>query len=162
MENVKHLIKGFVPVLILLFLCNIGIYAQSGISIRGTVVDKNNEAIIGASVIVKGRGNTGTVSDLSGQFTLTVPNSNTTIVISYIGMKTKEMKIGNSRNIKVTLEEDNAQLNEVVVVGYGQQKKASVVGAITQTDAKTLERYSGVPSLGQALTGNLPGVITSS
>lgn len=162
MKNVKHLIEKIVPILILLFLCNISVYAQSGILIKGTVVDKNNEAIIGASVIVKGKGGSGTVSDLSGHFTLNVPQPNSTIVISYIGMKTKEMKVGNVRNLKIVLDDDNAELDEVVVVGYGQQKKASVVGAITQTDAKTLQRYSGVPSLGQALTGNLPGVITSS
>lgn len=162
MENVKLLIKRIVPVLILLLVCNIGIYAQSGISIKGTVVDKNNEAIIGASVVVKGNGGTGTISDLSGHFTLTVPSTSSTVVVSYIGMKTKEIKVGNVRNLKVVLDDDNAELSEVVVVGYGQQKKASVVGAITQTDAKTLQRYEGVPSLGQALTGNLPGVITSS
>lgn len=158
----KHLIGKIVPMLILLFACNIGIYAQSGIFIKGIVVDKDNEAIIGASVIVKGKGGSGTISDLSGHFTLNVPQPNSTIVISYIGMKTKEVKVGNVRNITIVLDDDNAELGEVVVVGYGQQKKASVVGAITQTDAKTLQRYSGVPSLGQALAGNLPGVITSS
>ena len=60
------------------------------------------------------------------------------------------------------MEDDSQQLEEVVVVGYGQQKKASVVGSITQTSGKTLERAGGVSSLGAALTGNLPGVITSS
>ncbi len=59
------------------------------------------------------------------------------------------------------MEDDTKQLEEVVVVGYGQQKKASVVGAITQTSGKTLERAGGVTSLGSALTGSLPGVITS-
>jgi TonB-dependent SusC/RagA subfamily outer membrane receptor len=161
MENVKLLIKRIVPVLILLLVCNIGMYAQSGISIKGTVVDKNNEAIIGASVVVKGEGGTGTISDLSGHFTLTVPNAGATVVVSYIGMKTKEIKVGNVRNFKVVLEDDNAELSEVVVVGYGQQKKASVVGAITQTSGEVLKRAGGVNDIGAALTGNLPGVVTT-
>jgi TonB-linked SusC/RagA family outer membrane protein len=136
-------------------------YAQSGISIKGTVVDKNNEAIIGASVVVKGNGGTGTISDLSGHFTLTVPNAGATVVVSYIGMKTKEIKVGNVRNFKVVLDDDNAELSEVVVVGYGQQKKASVVGAITQTSGEVLKRAGGVNDIGAALTGNLPGVVTT-
>lgn len=62
---------------------------------------------------------------------------------------------------KVVLEDDTKQLEEVVVVGYGQQKKASVVGAITQTTGKVLERAAGISDIGAALTGNLPGVITT-
>jgi hypothetical protein len=76
-------------------------------------------------------------------------------------MKPQEVKVSSKGMIKVTLEDDTKQLEEVVVVGYGQQKKASVVGAITQTSGKTLERAGGVTSLGSALTGSLPGVITS-
>ena len=63
--------------------------------------------------------------------------------------------------LKVTLEDDSQQLEEVVVVGYGQQKKASVVGAITQTTGKVLERAAGISDIGAALTGNLPGVVTT-
>src|SRR5574344_2459163 len=76
-------------------------------------------------------------------------------------MNPQKIKVGGQRNIKVKLT-DNTQINEVVVVGYGQQKKASVVGAITQTDAKALERTGGISNLGAALTGNLPGVTTMS
>lgn len=74
-------------------------------------------------------------------------------------MTPQEVKVG-KQPIRVILKSDNVQLDEVVVIGYGTQKKESVVGAITQTNAKTLERSGGVSSLGQALTGNLPGVIT--
>ena len=74
-------------------------------------------------------------------------------------MKTKEVKIGTKREFKLTLEDDNA-IGEVVVVGYGQQKKASVVGSITQTTGEVLERAAGVSDVGSALTGNLPGVVT--
>ena len=75
-------------------------------------------------------------------------------------MKSQEVKATAQKPIRVVLEDDSQQLDEVVVVGFGQQKKASVVGAIAQTNSKTLERTGGVTSLGQALTGNLPGVVT--
>lgn len=67
---------------------------------------------------------------------LTVPNENPTLIVSFVGMKTKEVKATSKGLIKITLEDDSQQLEEVVVVGYGQQKKASVVGAITQTTVK--------------------------
>ena len=92
---------------------------------------------------------------------LTVPSEKSVLIVSYVGMKPQEVKVSSKGMIKVTLEDDTKQLEEVVVVGYGQQKKASVVGAITQTSGKTLERAGGVTSLGSALTGSLPGVITS-
>ena len=131
------------------------------VDIKGTVVDANGEALIGASVVVKGNTAVGTVTDFDGNFSLSVPSENTIIVVSYVGMNTRELKVGKQRSFNVTLD-DNTQIAEVVVVGYGQQKKASVVGSITQTDGKTLERTGGVSDIGSALTGNLPGVITSS
>src|SRR5574344_421267 len=161
MKNVKLLIKKIVPLFLLLLLCSVDAYAQSGITVRGTVVDKSNEAIIGASVIVKGRPTMGTITDVDGKFTLKVPSSSSTIVVTYVGMESKEVRVGSTRQFKITLEENNAQLNEVVVVGYGQQKKASVVGAITQTNGEVLQRAGGITDIGAALTGNLPGVITS-
>src|SRR5574344_283451 len=161
MKNVKLLIKKIVPLFLLLLLCSVDAYAQSGITVRGTVVDKSNEAIIGASVIVKGRPTMGTITDVDGKFTLKVPSSSATIVVTYVGMESKEIRVGSRRTINVILEEDNAQLNEVVVVGYGQQKKASVVGAITQTTGDVLKRAAGVNDIGAALTGNLPGVVTT-
>ena len=130
-----------------------------GITVKGTVVDNNAEPLIGASVVVKGNASLGTVTDFDGNFTLAVPSESTTLVVSYVGMTTRELKVGKQRTFNVTLQSDT-ELEEVVVVGFGQQKKASVVGAITQTDAKVLERTGGVTSLGQALAGNLPGVVT--
>ena len=76
-------------------------------------------------------------------------------------MNTKELKVGKQRTFNVVLS-DNTQLTEVIVVGYGQQKKASVVGAITQTTGEVLERAAGISDIGSALTGNLPGVVTMS
>ena len=109
--------------------------------------------------MIKGNTSVGTVTDFDGNFALSVPSESSTIVISYVGMNTKEQKVGKQRTFNVTLT-DNTQLSEVVVVGFGQQKKASVVGAITQTTGEVLERAAGIGSVGAALTGNLPGVAT--
>lgn len=140
--------------------CSLNAQAQK-IQVKGNLVDGTGEPLIGATVKVKGNAGVGAVSDFDGNFIISVPSENSTLVFTYVGMKTKEVKIGKKREFKITLEDDNA-IGEVVVVGYGQQKKASVVGAITQTTGKVLERAGGVSDIGSALTGNLPGVITSS
>ena len=140
--------------------CSLNAQAQK-IQVKGNLVDGTGEPLIGATVKVKGNAGVGAVTDLDGNFSISVPSENSILVFTYVGMKTKEVKIGTKREFKLTLEDDNA-IGEVVVVGYGQQKKASVVGAITQTTGKVLERAGGVSDIGSALTGNLPGVITSS
>ena len=140
--------------------CSLNAQAQK-IHVKGNLVDGTGEPLIGATVKVKGNASVGAVTDLDGNFKIDVPSENSTLVFTYVGMKTKEVKIGKKREFKLSLEDDNA-IGEVVVVGYGQQKKASVVGAITQTTGKVLERAGGVSDIGSALTGNLPGVITSS
>lgn len=145
--------------MVLLLVSCLTAFAQ-GIQIKGTIVDEQGETIIGASVVVKGNASVGSISDFDGNFTLEVPSENSVVVISYIGMKTQEIKVGNKRTFNITLEEDRSELNEVVVVGYGQQKKASIVGAITQTTGDVLKRAGGVNDIGSALTGNLPGVVT--
>ena len=133
--------------------------AQNTITVTGTVFDATGETLIGASVVVKGNTSQGTITDFDGNFTLKVPSENTVLVFSYVGMNTREVTVGKQRTLRVTLN-DNTQLTEVVVVGYGQQKKASVVGAITQTTGEVLERAAGINDIGSALTGNLPGVTT--
>ena len=140
--------------------CSLNAQAQK-IHVKGNLVDGTGEPLIGATVKVKGNASVGAVTDFDGNFKIDVPSENSTLVFTYVGMKTKEVKIGKKREFKLSLEDDNA-IGEVVVVGYGQQKKASVVGAITQTTGKVLERAGGVSDIGSALTGNLPGVITSS
>lgn len=147
--------------LLALLLCSTMWAQGGGVSIKGTVVDSNGEALIGASVVVKGNTALGTVTDFDGNFSLNVPSESSTIVVSYVGMNTREMRVGKQRQFNVTLT-DNTQLTEVVVVGFGQQKKASVVGAITQTTGEVLERAAGISDIGSALTGNLPGVVTMS
>lgn len=161
MKNVRFKIQK-IPYLFLLMLFScLTVSAQKGITVKGTVFDSTGETVIGASVVVKGNNSIGTISDIDGNFVLTVPSENTILVVSFVGMKSQEVKVTPSKLIKVTLVDDSQQLEEVVVVGYGQQKKASVVGAITQTTGKVLERAAGVSDIGAALTGNLPGVVTT-
>ncbi len=145
---------------VLFFLLATALAQGGGIQIRGTVVDDAGEPLIGASVVVKGNAKQGTVSDFDGVFQLKVPSEQSVIVISYVGMQTRELKVGSERAFKVVLK-DVTELSEVIIVGYGQQKKASVVGAITQTTGEVLQRAAGITDIGAALTGNLPGIITS-
>ncbi|KAA6351684.1 TonB-dependent receptor SusC [termite gut metagenome] len=128
-------------------------------TISGTVTDSNGEAIIGANVLEKGTISNGTVTDLDGFFRLTA-GSNAVLQISYTGYKTQEIAIGNKTQYNVVLVDDTKLLDEVIVVGYGQQKKESVVGAISQINSKELLK-SPSGNISQALAGKLPGVITS-
>ncbi|MBR5715026.1 MAG: TonB-dependent receptor [Bacteroidales bacterium] len=162
MRKAMHKQQRLLTVLVaLLCLCVTTALAQTGGIVKGVVVDATGESVIGASVVLKSDKTHGTITDLDGNFSLRLPSRESTLVISYVGMITQEVKAVVGQTLRVVLEEDNAQLEEVIVVGYGQQKKASVVGAITQTTGKTLERAAGITNIGQALTGNLPGVITN-
>ena len=161
MEKDRKYIRRVSFLLVLMLLCRgLTAWAQQGVMVKGVVLDENEETVIGASVMVKGSSTMGTISDIDGNFQLMVPDKNTVLTVSFIGMRPKDVKVTPGKPMRIVLESDTEILEEVVVVGYGQQKKASVVGSITQTTGKVLER-TGVTSLGAALTGNLPGVITS-
>ena len=159
MKNLKQLMRQTIPAILMLFASSTVLYAQNGIVVKGSVTDNTGDPLIGASVVVKGQTSLGTVTDFDGNFQLKVPSESTVLVFSYVGMVTKEAKVGKQRNFSIMLTDDT-QLEEVVVVGYGQQKKASVVGAITQTTGEVLERAAGIGSVSAALTGNLPGIAT--
>ncbi len=159
MKNLKQLIRQTVLMMLMLLGCATMLHAQGDITVKGTVTDGTGEPLIGASVVVKGNTSLGTVTDFDGNYTLKVPSESSVLVISYVGMSPREIRVGKQRTINATLQDDT-QLEEVVVVGFGQQKKASVVGAITQTTGEVLER-SHVTDIGSALTGNLPGVVTT-
>ena len=159
MKNLKQLIRQTVSAILMSMAFCTTMQAQNGITVKGTVTDGTADPLIGATIKVKGNTSLGTVTDFDGNFQLNVPSESSVLLISYVGMTTKEIKIGKQRSFKVTLQDDT-QLEEVVVVGYGQQKKASVVGAISQTTGEVLERTAGIGSVGAALTGNLPGVAT--
>ena len=146
--------------LLSLFMMSPYLFAQNNRMIKGLVVDDTNQPLIGATISIKNLKNAGVVTDVNGHFLLNVQSDNNVLVISYIGYETKEVNIAGKSFVQIKLSDNNVKMDEVVVVGYGQQKKKSVVGAITQTTGKVLERTGGVSSLGEALTGNLPGVTT--
>ncbi len=104
---------------------------QQSVTVKGVVKDANGEPIIGASVFEKGTSN-GTVTDYDGNYSLKVANSNATIVVSYVGYVTQEVKAGSD----VVLQENNALLNEVVVIGYGTQRKGDVTSAVASVKAE--------------------------
>ena len=158
-KNLKQLIRQTFSAILMLFTFSNVLYAQNGITVKGTVTDESTEPLIGATVKVKGQATLGTLTDIDGNFQLKVPSERSVLVVSYVGMVTKEVKVDKQRTFKIVLADDN-KLDEVVVVGFGQQKKVSVVGAITQTTGEVLERAAGIGSVGSALTGNLPGVVT--
>ncbi len=128
--------------------------------VKGTVIDASGEPLIGATVIEKGTTN-GTATDIDGFFQLNVNDAKKAVlVISYVGYATQEVPIKGLKEVNVTLQEESSLLNEVVVVGYGQQKKESVVGAISQVNSGDLLETPSA-NLSQAITGKIPGVITS-
>lgn len=133
------------------------VYAQTK-EVKGIVKDPTGETVIGASVLEKGTTN-GTITDFDGNFVLTVAD-NAVLQISYIGYQTQEVSVQGKNTLIVTLKEDTEVLEEVVVVGYGAQKKESVVGAISQVSSKELLK-SPSGNVSQALAGKISGVITS-
>lgn len=106
--------------------------------IKGTIKDSAGEPIIGANVILKGDATVGSITDIDGNFDLSVP-SNATLQVSYIGYNTQDVSVGNKSFLNITLKEDTETLDEVVVVGYGSQKKVNVIGSIASVDSKALE-----------------------
>ncbi|WP_243348367.1 SusC/RagA family TonB-linked outer membrane protein [Parabacteroides sp. FAFU027] len=155
----KRLRQTSILLLSLLFFSTT-LMAQTKRVIKGRVLDEKKEPLIGATVLVKGLKNVGTVTDLNGQFVLSVPSDKQTLVVSFVSYKTLEVNVAGKNSVTVLLSSNTHQMDELVVVGYGQQKKESVVAAITQTKGEVLERAGGVSNIGSALTGNLPGVIT--
>lgn len=151
-----NLLKGLC--LTLMCIIPLSVNAQN-ITVTGTVKDAAGNPLVGVAIQVEGE-TIGTVTDLDGRFTLLNIPPNSTILVTYVGMQSQRIDLNGRTSLSIILMEDTVLLEEVVIVGFGQQKKESVVGAIAQTSSEALERTGGVTSLGQALTGNLPGVVT--
>ena len=122
--------------------------------VTGTIVDAMGP-VIGASIMEKGTSN-GTVTDLDGNYSLNV-GPNATLVVSYVGFKTQEIRVGNNSRIDVTLEEDNTNLDEVVVIGYGVQKKKLITGATVQVKGDDIAKLNTTNAL-EAMQSSTPGV----
>jgi len=133
---------------------------QQGITISGTVTDENGEAMPGVTVIVKGNTQVGQISDVNGKFTLSVPDRNSILVFSSIGYVTQEIAVGNNQIINVKLSEDMKMIDEVVVVGYGTQKRVNLTGSVSSVDSKVLDSRS-ITNVAQGLQGMLAGLNVS-
>ena len=146
-------------VLVMIAVLPTAIMAQG--QVTGTVVDATGEPIIGASVVVKGT-TTGTVTDLDGNFTIPGVSRNATLVFSYVGYRTQNIALDGRNTVNVTLEEDKQLIDEVVVVGYGVQRKTDVTGALTRVGEKEMNAKP-VNNAFEALQGKAAGVdITTS
>lgn len=145
-------------ILILLSFFMLGtwnVFAQQ-ITTRGVVLDTYGEPVIGASVVQKDKAGNGTITDLDGQFTITVPQ-NAKLKISYIGMKDQEVTATAGKALSITLQDDSKALDEVVVIGYGSQRRADLTGSVASVGASTLKDIP-VTSAAAAITGRLAGV----
>ena len=147
MENLKK----FLLSAMLLLVC--GIAGAQKIEVSGTVTDPNGETVIGATVMEKGTTN-GTVTDFDGNFKFQT-NAGATVVVSYVGYNNVEVSAG--QNLKITLKEDAAELNEVVVTGYTTQRKADLTGAVSVVSVDEIAKQNENNPM-KALQGRVPGM----
>lgn len=157
MQRMSNKMKNMRAALLfcLVAVISLSVSAQN-VTVKGTVTDKTGETVIGASVVQKGNTGTGTITDIDGNFTLSVP-AHSTLVFSYVGMKTQEVALNGKTVINVTMEDDSQALEEVVVIGYGTVQKKDLTGSVASVSAKQLESIP-VSSASEALQGKMAGV----
>ncbi|WP_289304521.1 TonB-dependent receptor, partial [Parabacteroides goldsteinii] len=129
---------------------------QSGKLVKGAVTDESGLSVIGANVFIKGT-TVGTITDMEGNFSLEVPSDNDILVISYIGYVEQQIPVKNRKNWSIVLKEDAQNLDEVVVVGYGTQRKGNIATAVTTIKSDVLQNRP-VQTVGEALQGQIPGL----
>lgn len=147
-------LKRWVGLLVLPMVCLLS-FAQSTTTVRGTVTDETGESLIGVSVRVKST-SVGTITDVNGNYSIDVA-SGATLVFSYIGYQTKEEPVKKEKRINVTMTPELTELDEVVVIAYGSQKKVTITGAVSNVGGEELLK-SPTASLGNAIAGKLSGV----
>ena len=130
---------------------------MQGVRVQGVVLDATGEPVIGASILEKGTSN-GVITDLDGKFSLNVASSKSVIVISYIGFKTKEVSASDKNLQKIVLSEDTEVLDEVVVIGYGAQKKETLTGSVAVVGSDIFKDKGTVSNPLQAMQGQVPGL----
>ncbi|MBB4037865.1 TonB-linked SusC/RagA family outer membrane protein [Dysgonomonas hofstadii] len=130
---------------------------QKGFPVKGNVTDVDGNPLIGVTVKIRGNATQGTVTDIDGSYSITVADNRDALVFSYIGFKTQEVDIDNRKIVNITLYENTDELAEVVVVAYGTQKKASIIGAISSLPPQNIK--APVAKVSSQLAGQLAGVI---
>lgn len=141
-------------ILLLLFTVSLQAFAQTT-QVQGQIFDENGDPIPGASVLVKGT-TIGTAADLNGVYSLDVPE-NSTLVFSFIGYNSKEVAVGNQTNIDISLVPSVSDLEEVVVVGYGTQRRSDLTGSVSSVSSEELTAYPSISAV-QSLQGRAAGV----
>lgn len=149
--------RSTLTLLCLMFLCTLNVVAQQ-LNVTGSVKDALGEYIIGASVLVKGTTN-GTITDIDGNFSVSGVEKGSVLEISYIGYVSQSITINDEKPLQIILKEDSETLEEVVVVGYGVQKKANLTGAVTSMKSDELLK-SRAANATTALVGQMPGLIS--
>jgi TonB-linked SusC/RagA family outer membrane protein len=139
------------------FLFSFRASAQNKIKVTGNVVDTTGQVLTGVAVRVQGTQG-GTTTDAQGNFSINVPGANSVLVFTYIGFNSLELPLNGQTNVKVRLRATNSALQEVVVTGYGTQKKASITGAISTVTSKDLDRVHAGSTVSTGLAGKIPGV----
>ncbi|MBC3786713.1 SusC/RagA family TonB-linked outer membrane protein [Spirosoma utsteinense] len=166
--NNRLRVLRWLPVLLLALFLSASSYAtgprsrateQADVTVTGLITDERGEGLPGVSVAVKGS-TRGTSSDNTGRYQLAVPGPEAVLVFSYIGYARQELTVGNRQSLNVTLVADEQNLNEVVVVGYGTQRKSDVTGSLSSVTAKEI-RAVPVTGVGQALQGRAAGVFVT-
>ncbi len=160
MKNKNEVMKALCFVMFTLFFVALsgGAYAQQK-AVTGKVVDEKNQPMPGVTVVVQGTSQ-GTVTDIDGKFNLNGVTSETTLVVSFVGMLSQQISVGDQTEFNVTMKVDAVGLEEVVVVGYGTQKKATLTGAVDQVNSETFsDRATVSPAL--ALQGQTPGLVVT-
>ena len=152
--DLANLVRRAGATLVLAMLCLVT-FAQ-GKTVTGTVVDGTGEPLIGVSVLVKGT-TAGAITDFDGKFSIPNVKAESTLVVSYIGYATQEIKVGNQTTFNITMQDDNQLLDEVVVIGYGTAKKKDLTGAVSTVKGDALAKVP-VTNVAEALTGKLAGV----
>ena len=153
----KHFLKAVASIMVAaaLVLCSGNAFAQNR-SLSGKVVDGTGAPVVGAAVMLAGNSSNGTVTDMEGQFKMTVP-ANATLIVSCLGFADKQVQVGNLSVITITLEEDVTYLDETVVIGYGVQKKSDLTGAVASVREDDLKNRS-TSDAAAALQGKVAGV----
>ena len=153
-----HLNKLFISLISTVIFLIIGTASVSAANpVKGTVIDeKTKSTLIGVSVVVEGT-KVGTVTDVNGNFSIEAPSSNSVLIFSYIGYSAKKVNVSGQTNLNVILSEDTKNLDEVVVVGYGTQKKSVVTASISRVSSDDINRVAPV-RIEDALKGNTSGV----
>lgn len=153
MKHVKLHLRGLLIACVMSF----SLIAAAQVPVKGLVVDESGDPLIGVTVQEKGKSSNGTATDIEGKFTISVTNPNATLIFSYVGMETKSYPLKGETNVKITMKENSDLLDEVVVVGYGTQRKSDITGAVGSiTEAQM--KQSIVTNADQMLQGKVAGV----